>query len=718
MKAALLLRAIAVPTLSVLCATAINAAAQDDSVELERSKPRMIEHAVHVGSVDESQKVTFSVYLKFRNTADLTQLLEDQQTPGNDRYQKFLTPEEFHQKYSPLPEDVTKVKDELIRMGFQIVDAPAGGLFVSARGTVGQVKRAFHVSQELYTVRGKTVRSSAEAPVVPADIAPLVLHIAGLDEAKKFVTTFTTAHPGKKATTQHGGPNADPPVNGGIAWRSPCNPDYLKPVSGTITPAAYTESDVMEFTNCGYAPSQVSAAYGASAVKWNGKGVRVGVVDLYVSNTLEQDLNQYSSNHNLPQVTDTTFQEIYPAGLPSVSDYDPCDPVDWEIEGTLDVEAVHGIAPGADIVYIGDACNVNYSIPMQAMYGAIDNRLADILSGSFGIPEIFVASAQEDADNQEFEQAAALGVTLMFSSGDSSDYLENDDSLMALVSWPSSSPWVTAVGGTSLLLNQNGSGTKAEYGWGTYAMGAWGDTWTGPFQIDAEAWQGWGYESGGGGGTSMFMTQPSYQKHVVPKSLSESINTIQTASLNLGEPYRVVPDVAMLADPTTGFVQGQTFLEGNPGTLDALCSSVSSPANAEYCEFVQGGTSVASPLFAGVIAVIDSARLTTKKPLIGFANPSLYKLSVGGSGSSAPIWDVTAPAQPLALIDQEQDEYGGQYLNAMSINMAPDNANDLSTGWILGADSKLMTTKGYDNVTGLGTPWLPGLIKALAPGAK
>jgi len=284
---------------------------------------------------------------------------------------------------------------------------------------------------------------------------------------------------------------------------------------------------------------------------------------------------------------------------------------------------------------------------------------------------------------------------------------------MAWVSWPASSPWVTAIGGTALLLNSNGAGTKTEYGWGNYGMGAWGDIWTGPFQINAEAWQGWGYVAGGGGGTSMFMTQPSYQKHVVPKSLSENINTIQTATLKLGEPYRVVPDVAMLADPFTGFLQGETFLEGTPGTLDSLCSPVSSPDNAEYCEFPQGGTSVASPLFAGVIAVIDSARLTTKKPLIGFANPALYKLSVGGSGSSAPIWDVTPPSQPLALVDQEQDEYGDMYLSALSINMAPD-----STAWVLGADSKLMTTKGYDNVTGLGTPWLPGLIKALAPGAK
>ena len=73
------------------------------------------------------------------------------------------------------------------------------------------------------------------------------------------------------------------------------------------------------------------------------------------------------------------------------------------------------------------------------------------------------------------------------------------------------------------------------------------------------------------------------------------------------------------------------MLENTPGTLDIGCYPIGSPANAEYCEFPQGGTSVASPLFAGVMAVIDSARLSTGKPFIGFANPTLYKLSVGSN---------------------------------------------------------------------------------------
>ena len=116
---------------------------------------------------------------------------------------------------------------------------------------------------------------------------------------------------------------------------------------------------------------------------------------------------------------------------------------------------------------------------------------------------------------------------------------------------------------------------------------------------------GWGFAGGGGGGTSMFMSQPNYQKKgVVPASLSEKINTYQAAAtsfFNLGVPkIACFPDIGMLVDPFTGFLQGQTMLENTPGTLDIGCYPIGSPANAEYCTFPQGGTSVASPLFAGV----------------------------------------------------------------------------------------------------------------------
>jgi subtilase family serine protease len=711
-KAIALLRATALTSFCIWGATAVNAAAQ---TTFDATKPRMVANAVHVGSVPDTQKVTIAIYLKFRNTADLEQLIEDQQNPDSPRYEKFLTPAEFHEKYSPLPADAAKVKTELARMGFKIVDAPAGGLYVTATGTVAQIKSNFHVTQEFYNINGKTVRSHAETPTIPDSIAPLVLHVAGLDDSKAFVKPFVTNNPGKLKTAK-GGPNLPPPVNGGSTVRSPCNVDYAAPVVATLTPAAYETTSKMDFTNCGYTPQQLQEAYGVNKIKSNGKGVRIGLADLYIPDTLQQDLAAYSKMFNLPAITYANFQEIYPPGL-NTSDDESCG--DWSTESTLDVEAAHAIAPAADIVYLGDACNTNYAVPMQVIYSAIDNGLVDVISGSFGIPEIYVDSGQEAADNQELEEAASLGISVMFSSGDTADELPAGEDF-AETSWPASSPWATAVGGTSLLLNKNGTGTKVETGWSSYINPTYnGVVWTGPFQLQAEGWEGWFFFGGAGGGTSMFWPQPSYQKGIVPKSLSEHINTIETASLNLGTPNRVVPDVAMLADPFTGFLQGQTMYEGTPGVLDGGCTAIATPAYAEYCTFQQGGTSVASPLFAGMIAIIDSARVSVGKPMLGFANPSLYKQHVGKNGTAdAGIWDVAPLAKPFALIDEETAEDGSLGLAAAGIDMAPVDSGNIYTPWILGGDSKLMTTTGFDNVTGLGAPWLPGLITALAPGAK
>lgn len=718
-------RTTAFAALSVLTLSAVSAVAQMDGAA-QKDQPRLIQNAYRVGTVPESQTVTISVYLKFRNMDDLDQLLEDQQNPDSPHYQKFLTPEEFHAQYSPLPSDIAKVKTELNRMGFKIVDAPTGGLYVTARGTIGQLKNGFHVTQEVYTKGGMTLRSHAEAPVIPASIAPLVLHVAGLDDSKKLFhsnvkqTNFIRNAKAKTNSVKTANGYDDPPYSAGYV-RSPCNVDYAKPLIATLTPAALATTNQLDFDNCGYTPAQIQQAYGINKVKANGKGIRVGLVDMYLPLTLESDLNQYSSLHGLPLVNEYTFQIIAPPSLNTPSEDTGCGPSGWAVESVLDVEAAHTTAPGADIVFFGDACNAVYPLPMQAMYGAIDNHLADVLSGSFGGPELEFASSQEEADNQEFKQAAAVGITIMFSSGDSADYLGDPNypqEPIAMVSWPASSPWVTAVGGTSILINKGGANTKVEAGWGTFAMGAWEDVWTGPFQINAGNWQGWFFEGGGGGGTSLFWPQPSYQAALVPKSLSETINTSNTASLKLGTPYRVVPDVSMIADPTTGFLQGQTFLEDNPGTVDIGCMPVSTPANAEYCEFPEGGTSVSSPMFAGVIAVINSARVSIGKHVLGFANPALYKVPVGLPGNTMAIWDVRKMGRPFALLEQDLDDYGGTGMGAIAINMNPTDENDLNTTWILGGDSKLRTTNGFDNVTGLGTPWLPGLIAALAPGSK
>ncbi len=163
----------------------------------------------------------------------------------------------------------------------------------------------------------------------------------------------------------------------------------------------------------------------------------------------------------------------------------------------------------------------------------------------------------------------------------------------------------------------------------------------------------------------------------------------------------------MVADPYTGFLYGETYTKAGDPTFDSFCKSLS--ATTEYCEIGIGGTSLASPLFAGVLALVNQARFAQKKPAVGFVNPTLYTLAVGAAGTtSSPIVDVHAPTIPAAVLRgyvNDQTE-----VRVVTMNSAP-SAHGTTT--VQGADTSYLTKQGYDEVTGLGTPNVPAFIDAL-----
>src|SRR6202000_433976 len=156
------------------------------------------------------------------------------------------------------------------------------------------------------------------------------------------------------------------------------------------------------------------------------------------------------------------------------------------------------------------------------------------------------------------------------------------------------------------------------------------------------------FYSGAGGGPSLSQLAPSYQAKV-SFSFSGFTTLANGAKVPLETPHRVTPDIAMLADPYTGFLTGETYTKAGDPTFDGFCQSLSS--KTEYCEIGIGGTSLAAPTFAGVLALVNQARFDRKKPAIGFVNPALYTLKVGAPGStSTPIADVRPPTQPAAVL--------------------------------------------------------------------
>lgn len=649
------------------------------------AQARLLGHASTTG------RITVSVYLGWRHETQLQAMIRRLYTPGSTQYHHFLTAAQFHAAFAPSGAQLQAVRHWLQENSLSVGASPADGLYVDATGTVAQVERAFHVTENRYLYQGKTLRANAQAPTVPARLAGTVTGIGGLDEGEALV---------KPASP-------DAPPGAGYSTPGPCS-TYWSDHSGTVNPPAYQYGSTLPWVVCGYTPSQIRAAYGVDKTGLTGAGVRIGIVDAYASTTILQDVNRYSAHYGLPTMTSSTLQQVVAPGTYNKPENPKNDPQGWFGEETLDVEIAHTMAPGATIVYAGAQ---NNNVPLDhALVDMIDRHLADVISNSWGYDGEYGNYGHLQDVEKALQQAAATGISVLFSSGDYGDVAAIRGEAMA--SYPASSAWATAVGGTSLAL-RDASGSKSEWGWGTYGSTLSGSAPTQTsLTVTGTAWSPWPptFLSGSGGGVSLLFAQPWYQAGVVPAALSTSTTTANGQTVTFSSPHRVVPDIAMDADPNTGLLVGETYAVSGDSFVDQGCTPLG--GGYEYCERRIGGTSLASPMFAGVVALANQARLTAGEGTIGFLNPVLYQQTpIGSPGSHAAIEDILPPSAPTAVLrNYEGTSPTGLVTKLRTINSVPASADGPV---IEGADTSLRTTAGYDDVTGLGAPYAPSFVSAL-----
>jgi len=646
------LAATAVTTAALLTGTA----AAGGRAALPGSVPAWAKSSARTGGANAADNVAFRVYLGW--TGNAAAAANRVSTPGSAEYGRFLTTAQFRQQFAPSQNDVTAVQQWLHKAGFDVGYSPGNRRYVQAEGTVAQAAAAFGTSFGEFRVAGKTLRAPEKELSLPAGLPSAVSAVVGLDES------FALLQPSA-------GPAATP--SPAFVNAPPCSAYYgEKTTATTLTPDGIKVPDAYGHPNpwapCGYTPAQLQSAYGvqqAIAAGNNGKGQTVAIIDAYASPTILSDVNTYSRLHGLPQLTGNQFTQVVPPGVYHRPQNPAQDPQGWYGEETLDVEAVHSIAPGANIVYVGSPNN--YQDLDAAMNHVVDQHLASIVTNSYGFSTELLPPGYVKPFNDTLIEAAATGVGVYFSSGDNADETDGIAANFpdATPDWPAASPWVTAVGGTSLGVGKNGEylfETGWETGRSTLTNGAWVPTPPGEFF------------GGAGGGTSRLFTQPAYQAGVVP-------NTIATANGARPQPMRAVPDVAALADPNTGFLVGQTqtFPDGT----------------AKYSEYRIGGTSLASPLFAAFVALAQQQAGRT----FGFANPLLY----AKAGSSA-FHDVRQPPSPMAVARVN-------YNNSVDASAGYSAASLRS----LGADAVLTihVRTGYDDVTGIGSPNGAAFLAAL-----
>jgi subtilase family serine protease len=609
--------------------TAQAGAAPSARAALAGSAPAWATAHNRVGAADPSSVVGFRVYLRWNDAAGAAALARAVSNPRSSSYGDYLTPTQFRARFAPTQAQVGALRSWLRSGGFAVEYTPLNNHYVSAEGTVAQAAAAFGVSFGMYKVDGLTVRSPSSDVSVPSSLSGIISGVIGLDDSAQFVHTD--------------GVSGDAPPSPAFVNAPPCSA-YWGEKQAVGFPNPYG-SGTLPYVPCGYTPQQVKGAYGISG--GDGAGQTVAIIDAYASPTIVQDVNHWSVNRGLPTLTANQLSQVVAPGTYRHPERGVRqDPQGWYGEETLDLEAVHGMAPAANLVYVG-APN-NFQDLDAALNHVVDRHLASIVTNSYGFPTELLPPGYILPQEQTIIQGVLEGIGIYFSSGDNSD-----ESLVVgytTPDWPASSPFVTAVGGTSLAVGA-GNNYLFETGWGTTKS-----TWTG------SAWSptppgNWIY--GSGGGVSRLFAEPAYQQGVVP----QSVFTAQ------GRTGRAVPDIAAVGDPNTGYLIGQTqtFPDGT----------------VKYSEYRIGGTSLSSPLVAGIMALANQA---AGHPL-GFVNPLLYSTA----GSSA-YTDVVNPASTVAAVRKD-------FVNQV------DASDGISTSLrTMNQTLSLHTTPGWDDVTGLGTP--------------
>jgi subtilase family serine protease len=630
---------------------------------MERSHP--------AGKVAGTAAVSFDLLLTPRDAAGAQAFVKAVSTPGSAQFHHYLTDTAWVARYGPTKDNVKKAEIWLRDEGFSIGALPKDRLFVPASGSATQVEKAFGVSLGYYKVNGHTVRLASGALSIPASLAGIVSGAVGVNQH-----VATTALAGQAAAPATVKPAQEPPPPAGFRNPQPCAAYWGQKIDTTDSGKLYAPyTSPLPYDICGYKPAQLRGAYnlaGSVAAGHDGKGVTIAIVDAYDSPTLLSDAQQYFKlNDPAHLLSSAQFFNVSPATVTNVA---LCGGSGWYGEQALDVESSHSMAPGANILYVGAQDCLDSSL-LAALTTAVTSG-ASVVSDSWGntAGDLFTDAATKTAYDNTFMVAAATGVSVLFSSGDLGDNFAATG--LTAPDYPAVSPFVTAVGGTTLEVNKYNQ-RAAEYGWSTARQVLCTGKTTNCGSATSPAGS-LAFQAAGGGGTSYYYAQPYYQAPIVPSML---------ATRNGPVPARVIPDMSMDADAQSGMLVGltQTFPDGT-----------------HYGQYKIGGTSLASPLLAGVIADADQA---AGIPL-GFLNPVLYKASTAGGSTFNDILPPKNPNSTAVLrVDYANtvDASNGYIVSLRAIDyQGPETYCD-GTGNCATRPVTLTVTPGFDSMTGLGS---------------
>ena len=575
------------------------------------------------GRLAASRRLTLTLTLASRHPLEMARLAGAVATPGSDSFRRYLTVGEFARRFGAGAAHIRAVTRVLRADGLTVAPMQANQLSLSVSGTTTAVQDAFDTRLDAVRLsNGRPAFADRAAPTLPAGLAPDVDSVVGLS---------TLARP-QSGAERDSHPRLIPGFGGDV------HPDV---VTGGPQPCASAVSAAVQFGGS-YTADDIQAAYnfsGLYAAGDEGAGQSVAVFEL--EKVRPADLARFEACYG----TDAKISYVN-VGHPLYAGDDE--------ESALDIEQILGLAPGAHVIVYQSSDTDEAGVENYARIVSQDR--AKTVSVSWGACEDKITADGSDlsivrAENTLFQEAALQGQSILTASGDTGSAGCHDDlgSNRLAVQDPSSEPFATGVGATTLYSDLNG------------ALGLWNPTGAAGPLLESVWNDGYERPSAGstrvaeatGGGISRLWAMPRYQRRAAA-ALGVRDADSSSGPCRSSADCREIPDVSADGDPQTGYL-------------------VYVSAGNQHGWVAEGGTSAAAPLWAALTADTD-ALPACRGASIGFENPALYTLAATAPGD---LRDITT-ASPFT-------------------DRADNDATDTNHGLY-------PVTAGYDMTTGLGVP--------------
>jgi subtilase family serine protease len=645
------------------------------------------------GAVPDSQPMTRMMLLLQRSSGQelaLHQLIDAQQTQSSGSYHAWLTPAQFGTQFGPSDSDVQAVTDWLTREGFQVKNVAAGKTVIEFDGNAGQVRNSFHTEIHKFVENGETHFANTSDPEIPEALSPVVAGVVALHNFPKHANIRKSG-----------------------LYRRTKGSNELEPLFTFGNPANYA-----------LGPQDFATIYNIPSTA-TGAGQSIAIMAQTNINT--QDVVNFRSMFSLP-----AYSSVCTSGLPPTCQFsviingtDPgiigpnvvncADSTDDEIESDLDTQWAGAVAPSANIYLVvsqstcANTSQVSQGVDLSALY-AVDNNIAGVISDSYGNCEAALLTAGNQFYNSLWEQAAAQGITVSVSAGDSGsagcDPIPTIDPYAASqgvnVNGLASTPFNVAVGGTDFDPTSTSSAVSTYWNTTSDTISSalkyipettWDDSACAlayPATCNSvDTTNGTDIEAGSGGPSSCVVataasngniscgTNSTYPHYGYNKPSFQS-------TLTPADNVRDIPDVSFFASnggpPSVGagvayvICQSDTNPQGSTTPTGAACD-LSSP----YQDFsLVGGTSASTPAFAAVIALVNQSQATTTipAPRQGNANYVLYNLALTDSNYTGSKCTSSLGQTPAATCVFNDVTKGN---NAVACDAGSPNCNNTGT---------------------------------------